>query len=129
MNKAIILYFTLLLLRTNSQFLRFLQTARNSYDFSSYSCTSINENLSGKTLSSTTADQSVVYITQSGISIINSNLNKESGDSSKTENSEFHGVNAAVLVNGGELTMTDGTVTTAAKEQTLYVLQIMEKLQ
>ena len=115
MNKVIILYFTLLLLRTNSQFLRFLQTARNSYDFSSYSCTSINENLSGKTLSSTTADQSVVYITQSGISIINSNLNKESGDSSKTENSEFYGVNAAVLVNGGELTMTDGTVTTAAK--------------
>ena len=115
MNKAIILYFTLLLLRTNSQFLRFLQTARNSYDFSSYSCASINENLSGKTLSSTTADQSVVYITQSGISIINSNLNKESGDSSKTENSEFYGVNAAVLVNGGGLTMTDGTVTTAAK--------------
>ena len=115
MNKAIILYFTLLLLRTNSQFLRFLQTARNSYDFSSYSCTSINENLSGKTLSSTTADQSVVYITQSGISIINSNLNKESGDSSKTENSEFYGVNAAVLVNGGVLTMTGGTVTTAAK--------------
>ena len=115
MKKITILYFTLLLLGTKSQFLRFLQTSRNSYDYSSYSCTSINENLSGKTLSSTTSDQSVVYITQSGINIINSNLNKASGDSSKTENSEFYGVNAAVLVNGGGLTMTDGTITTAAK--------------
>ena len=115
MNKTTILYFTLLLLGTNSQFLRFLQSSRNSYDYSSYSCTSINENLSGKTLSSTTSDQSVVYITQSGINIVNSNLNKASGDSSNTENSEFYGVNAAVLVNGGGLTMTDGTITTAAK--------------
>ena len=115
MNKTTILYFTLLLLGTNSQFLRFLQSSRNSYDYSSYSCTSINENLSGKTLTSTTSDQSVVYITQSGINIINSNFNKASGDSSNTENSEFYGVNAAVLVNGGGLTMTDGTITTAAK--------------
>ena len=115
MKKATILYFTILLLGTNSQFLRFLQSSKNSYDYSSYSFTSINENLSGKTLSSTTSDQSVVYITQSGISISNSNLNKASGDSSKTENSEFYGVNAAVLVNGGGLTMTGGTVTTAAK--------------
>ena len=115
MNKTTILYFTLLLLGTNSQFLRFLQSSRNSYDYSSYSCTSTNENLSGKTLSSTNSDQSVVYITQSGINIINSNLNKASGDSSNTENSEFYGVNAAVLVNGGGLTMTDGTITTAAK--------------
>ena len=115
MKKATILYFTILLLGTNSQFLRFLQSSKNSYDYSSYSFTSINENLSGKTLSSTTSDQSVVYITQSGISISNSNLNKASGDSSKTENSEFYGVNAAVLVNGGGLTMIGGTVTTAAK--------------
>jgi hypothetical protein len=57
----------------------------------------------------------VVYITNSGITINNSNLNKESGDSSKTENSEFYGVNAAVLVNGGGLTMTGGSITTAAK--------------
>ena len=87
MKKATILYFTILLLGTNSQFLRFLQSSKNSYDYSSYSFTSINENLSGKTLSSTASDQSVVYITQSGISISNSNLNKASGDSSKTENS------------------------------------------
>ena len=115
MKNTTIIFISFLILGTNSQFLRFLQSSKNSYDYSSYSYTSINENLSGKTLSSKTSDQSVVYITQSGISISNSNLNKESGDSSKTENSEFYGVNAAVLVNGGGLTMTGGTITTAAK--------------
>ena len=115
MKKTTIIFISFLILGTNSQFLRFLQSSKNSYDYSSYSYTSINENLSGKTLSSKTSDQSVVYITQSGISISNSNLNKESGDSSKTENSEFYGVNAAVLVNGGGLTLTGGTITTAAK--------------
>ena len=115
MKKTTIIFISFLILGTNSHFLRFLQSSKNSYDYSSYSYTSINENLSGKTLSSKTSDQSVVYITQSGISIRDSNLNKESGDSSKTENSEFYGVNAAVLVNGGGLTMTGGTITTAAK--------------
>ena len=115
MKKTTIIFISFLILGTNSQFLRFLQSSKNSYDYSSYSYTSINENLSGKTLSSKKSDQSVVYITQSGISISNSNLNKESGDSSKTENSEFYGVNAAILVNGGGLTMTGGTITTAAK--------------
>ena len=115
MKTTTIFYITFLILGTNSQFLRFLQSSKNSYDYSSYSSTSTNENLTGKTLLSKTSDQSVVYITKSGISITNSNLNKESGDSSKTENSEFYGVNAAVLVNGGNLEMTGGTITTAAK--------------
>ena len=115
MKTTAIIYITLLILGTKAQFLRFLQSSKNSYDYSSYSSTSTNENLSGKTLSSTTSDQSVVYVTNSGITINNSNLNKESGDSSRTENSEFYGVNAAVLVNGGGLTMTGGTISTKAK--------------
>ena len=115
MKTTAILYITLLILGTNAQFLRFLQSSQNSYDYSSYSATSTNENLSSKTISSKTSDQSVVYVTKSGITISDSNLNKESGDSSKTENSEFYGVNAAVLVNGGGLTMTGGTITTSAK--------------
>ena len=106
---------SLLFIVTNSQFLRFLQSSKNSYDYSSYTATSVNQNLNAQTLSSTTSDQSIVYITQSGITIQNSSLKKESGDSSKTENSEFYGVNAAVLVNGGGLTMTGGSITTSAK--------------
>ena len=107
MNKKFLL--CLILLSQN------LVVPNSNFDYTNYNAISNDETLSGKALSSTTADQSVVYITQSGISIINSNLNKESGDSSETENSEFYGVNAAVLVNGGGLTMTGGTVTTAAK--------------
>ena len=110
-----ILYITLLIFGAKAQFPRSLQSSKNSYDYSSYSATSTNQNLSSQTLSSKTSDQSVVYITNSGVTINNSNLNKESGDSSKTENSEFYGVNAAVLVNGGGLTMTGGSITTAAK--------------
>ena len=87
----------------------------STYDYTNYKATSTNTILSGETLSSSTSDQSVVYITQSGITIDNSELNKASGDSSETENSEFYGVNAAVLINGGGLTMTDGKITTAAK--------------
>ena len=87
----------------------------STYDYTNYQATSSNTNLSGQTLSSLTSDHSVVYITQSGITIANSELNKQSGDSSDTETSEFYGVNAAVLVNEGGLTMTGGKITTAAK--------------
>ena len=115
MKTKAIFIISLLILGANSQFLRFLHAPKDSYDYSSYSSTSTNENLTGKTLSSTKADQSVVYVTESGITITDSNLNKESGDSSMTHNSEFYGVNAAVLVNGGELTISGGKITTAAK--------------
>ena len=109
--------FFLLKATVDSKFLRFLQSQSftNSYDYSNYNSKSTNENLSSKTLESTASDESVVYITKSGISITNSNLKKTSGDSSKTENSEFYGVNAAVLVQGGELTITRGTIQTSAK--------------
>ena len=110
--------FILLLSLSNCKFLRFLQTQSmntNSYDYSNINYKSTNENLSSKTLEATAQDQSVVYITKSGISITNSNLKKSSGDSSKTENSEFYGVNAAVLVQGGGATITGGTISTSAK--------------
>ena len=114
MKSIAIIYSFILLLGINAEFLRFLPTYSNTYDYSSYSATSTDINLSSKTLSSTTADNSVVYITKAGITITDSALNKESGDSSNTENSEFYGVNAAVLVQGGGLTMSGGTISTAA---------------
>ena len=75
-------------------------TEKNPYDYSSYSSISTNENLENSTVTSTSPDQSAVYITET-ISIKNALINKDSGDSTKTENSEFYGVNAAVLVQGG----------------------------
>ena len=91
-------------------------TSTSSYDYSSYSGTSSNTNLSGQTVSSTTSGESAVYITQSGITISDSIITK-SGDisSSNTEDSEFYGINAAVLVQGGGLTMTGGSITTSAR--------------
>ena len=89
-------------------------TEKNPYDYSSYSSISTNENLENSTVTSTSPDQSAVYITEA-ISIKNALINKDSGDSTKTENSEFYGVNAAVLVQGGILTMTGGQITTKAK--------------
>ena len=94
----------------------FILAENSSYDYSKYSATSTNTNLSGQTISCTTSDQSAVYITQSGITISTTSITK-SGDlsSSSTEDSEFYGVNAAVLVQGGSLTMTGGSISTSAK--------------
>ena len=46
-------------------------TENNEYDYSSYSATSTNSNLSDTTISCTIANQSAVYINQSGITITN----------------------------------------------------------
>ena len=115
-NAFFIISYFLLLSKINSRFLRFLQQfSTNSYDYSNYNAKSTNENLSSKTLESTIKDESVIYISKSGISITNSNIKKVSGDSSNIENSEFYGVNAAILVQGGETEIKGGTITTAAK--------------
>ena len=89
-------------------------TERNPYDYSSYKSVSTNENLEDTEITSNDGDQSAVYIIGTN-SITNTVINKNSGDSSKTEDSEFYGVNAAVLVQGGTLTMTGGQITTKAK--------------
>ena len=107
-----ILFLLLFISNISSQFLRKLET--NNYDYSSYQATSTNENLSSATKQSTSSNQSVVYITKSGVTIDKSTLQK-SGDSSNIEDSEFYGVNAAVLVQGGSVTITDGIISTSAK--------------
>ena len=88
----------------------------SNYDYSSYSATSTNTNLSGQTISSTTSGESAVYITENGITIEESEIVK-SGDISddNKEDSEFYGINAGILVQGGGLTMTGGNITVNAK--------------
>ena len=90
-------------------------TSISSYNYSGYKAISTNTNLFEQNLISTTSDQSVVYITSSGIKIENSTILKSSGDSSNIENSKLYGVNAAVLVQGGEVSITEGEIETAAK--------------
>ena len=82
----------------------------SSYDYSSYSSISTNTNLTNETISSTASGQSAVYINTSGIIITNSTITKSGDYSDNTENSDFYGVNAAILVQRGELTMTGGSI-------------------
>ena len=103
----IILIISLLLL--NQVTLKFEK--KSDYDYSSYSSVSKDTDVSGQTIESTQADQSAVYITGS-ISLNNANIHKNSGDTTNVENSEFYGVNAALLVQGGTLSMTGGEIIT-----------------
>ena len=95
--------------------LKLTLTDSSNYNYSSYSSTSINTNLTNETISSTTSGQSAVYITSSGITIEDSIITKSGDFSGDTEDSEFYGLNAAILVQGGGLTMTGGSITTNAK--------------
>ena len=87
----------------------------NSYNYTDYKANVTDENVGSDELTATESDQSVVYITTNNITFTEPNLNKLSGTSSNIENSEFYGVNAAVLVQGGEVSITGGTITTKAK--------------
>ena len=108
--KAILILF-LLIFNPNI----FISATSSGYDYSSYTATSTNTNLSSQTISCTTSGQSAVYITSSGITISDSTITKSGDFSGDTEDSEFYGLNAAILVQGGELTMTGGTITNSAK--------------
>lgn len=56
--------------------------------------------LSNNTYTSTKEDESVILVKNEGDLTLNSStVNKKSGDSSNTENSEFYGINAGILVN------------------------------
>ena len=76
---------------------------------------------SSKTLSgsytSKKSDQSVVLVKNSGtLTLNNAVLNKLSGDSSNTENSEFYGINAGLLVTTkSTANVTNAKITTSAK--------------
>ena len=109
------IYFNILAIGASANFLRFLQSSENKYSYTDYKATSSNQNLSNQELTCSNIDESVVYITNTGIEISDSTITKSSGDSSNTENSEFYGVNAAVLVQGGEVTIKDGAINTKAK--------------
>ena len=89
------MYICLLLLNQN-----FILAENSSYDYSLYTATSIDTSLTSDNIACTTTGQSALYITKSRITITDITITK-SGDiasNDKTENSEFYGVNTAVLV-------------------------------
>lgn len=74
-----------------------------------------SQELSNKTLSSTSSDESAIVVNDGGSLNATGLTISKSGDSSNTENSEFYGLNAAVLVQkGSEATIKDTTIKTSA---------------
>ena len=109
-----LVYFIIGLLLFNSFNLKL--ASKNPYDYSSYKYISTNEDLSGKTLSSTESDESVIYNTKvETITLKDCNINKESGDSSKIEDSELYGINAAILNQEGNINLSGGQITSKSK--------------
>ena len=73
-----------------------------------------SQELSNKTLSSTSSDESAIVVNDGGSLNATGLTISKSGDSSNTENSEFYGLNAAVLVQkGSEATIKDTTIKTS----------------
>ena len=108
-----------------NQNLRTLQTGQNSgsstntYDYTSIKATrevDYSRTISSPSLiEASAADTSVVYVYDSSEAKINSvTLSKLGGDSSNISNSEFYGVNAALLVNGATATLNNTNITTNA---------------
>lgn len=74
-----------------------------------------SQELSNKTLSATSSDESAIVVNDVGSLNATGLTISKSGDSSNTENSEFYGLNAAVLVQkGSEATIKDTTIETNA---------------
>lgn len=74
-----------------------------------------SQELSNKTLSATSSDESAIVVNDGGSLNATGLTISKSGDSSNTENSEFYGLNAAVLVQKeSEATIKNTTIKTSA---------------
>ena len=106
----------------NNTFLRHLQgsssSSTNSYDYSDYSAekTVSSTEIISSDISTTTAGASALYVTSTGEATVGTYTITKSGDyTDDIETCEFYGVNAAVLVNGGNATFSGTTINTSAK--------------
>ena len=112
---CLILYFVLVL-EINSNFLRFLVpgSETNTFNYSTINSNVTNENIIDSEYIATESDQSVAYITDSNI-IINYSILNKTGASSNLNNSEFYGVNSAILINGGRLNVEFSNIITSSE--------------
>lgn len=115
-NGICLILFFVLALEINSNFLRFLApgSETNTFNYSTINSNVTNENIINSEYIATESDQSVAYVTASNIRINNSNLNK-TGASSNLDNSEFYGVNSAILINGGRARVDLTNITTSSE--------------
>jgi len=93
--------------------------SNSSSSSTSYSAVLIvtdTQTLSGAAYTSSSSDESIILVSDGGyLTLTGATLTKTSGDSSNTENSEFYGVNAGVLVLEGSTAYISGaTISTSA---------------
>ena len=125
--KRILNYFLLFLFLSNIKIIFCLlsppdgkpgDSSTNDYDYSTINYVIKDEDLNGGEYTSSTSDQSVLYVeSTTEIKVYNNSKLTKSGDTAQSsiENCEFYGVNAAVLVNGGKLAISDSTISTSGK--------------
>ena len=88
---------------------------KSPYDYSNYKATNIDINLFEKISECINDGESAIYITKSGVSFIKVEIKKSGDYTGDITNTQFYGVNSAVLVQSGKLKMTLGNITTTAK--------------
>ena len=110
-----LIFFSLLIVEINSNFLRFLVpgSENNTFDYSTIKSIVANEYVNNSEYIATESDQSIVYCTEY-ISIWNASIIK-TGASSNLNNSKFYGVNSAILNNGGEISIMLTNITTSSE--------------
>lgn len=111
-NLIYLILISLLILEINSNFLRFL-VENNTFNYSTIKSIVTNENISKYEYIANESDQSVVYCTEN-INIEYASLIK-TGVSSDLNNSEFYGVNSAILVNGAEASIELTNISTSSE--------------
>ena len=70
---------------------------------------------SGKTYESATAGQNALLVTGGTSTVTNPTVTKSGSPSGSSDDYDFYGTNAAILVSGGTLTLSGGTVTTTTR--------------
>ena len=95
----------LFLVLIKGDFLRYLESYENPFDYSSIKAVTKNEDFSNKNYKSINSDECIAYFDENmqleNIDLLyNVNLNKKSGESSNLTNSELYGINSALLING-----------------------------
>lgn len=94
-----------------------VNNSNDSIDASAVLEVTDTQTLDDQDLTSTNEDENVVLVSDGGdLTLTNSTITKESGDTSDTESSEFYGLNAAILVQeDSTLSISDTDISTSAQ--------------
>ena len=112
-NVIYLIFFSLLIVEINLNLFLVPSSESNEFDYSIIKSIVTNENVNNSEYIATESDQSVLYCNES-ITIENVNITK-TGASSNLNNSEFYGVNSAILISGGWTTIDKASIITSSE--------------